>query len=353
MTNGRTLLGRFCREHCGHLCRAVLLPCMILLWPHPLCQGRRIGGRRCGCMARRQLHALILQALRAGPVAVQRQALLHAHASMPAARIVFRLCGLHRGSAVPCQTLLLLSHGWPSHPQSSLEAPEACASDVHVGANSGWPGYHLGLAELSLTVCVQDRIAEVQTALNRAKLPFGARKVHPMSLDTYEFKLDKKDYNVYWDVRKGLIPIVGGARETGNHHACPSRASAHHVGRPLLWGRQACRIAQGLQSPLPSMRACLRLLLKLRAACCATSRLLCALEILRDCQLSFSTEALRHCQLCPSTEALRLCQLCPSTEALRHCRLCPSTEALRQFYCLQGRPCLSRMWPARSTSWRT
>ena len=62
---------------------------------------------------------------------------------------------------------------------------------------------------------MQDRITEVHTALNRAKLPFGARKAHPMTLDTYEFMLDKKDYNVYWDVRKGLIPIVGGARETG------------------------------------------------------------------------------------------------------------------------------------------
>lgn len=49
----------------------------------------------------------------------------------------------------------------------------------------------------------------------RAKLPFGARAAQPMPLDAYDFKHDKKDYNVYWDVRKGLIPIVGGARETG------------------------------------------------------------------------------------------------------------------------------------------
>ncbi len=67
---------------------------------------------------------------------------------------------------------------------------------------------------------MQDRITEVHTALNRAKLPFGARKAHPMTLDTYEFMLDKKDYNVYWDVRKGLIPIVGAARETGARHHC-------------------------------------------------------------------------------------------------------------------------------------
>jgi D-lactate dehydrogenase len=72
------------------------------------------------------------------------------------------------------------------------------------------------LQQLYETCDAQDRMVEVQTALNRAKLPFGARKAHPMRLDTYEFKMDKKDYNVYWDVRKGLIPIVGGARETGD-----------------------------------------------------------------------------------------------------------------------------------------
>ena len=55
----------------------------------------------------------------------------------------------------------------------------------------------------------------MQQALLRAKLPFGAKAAQPMQLDAYEFKHDKKDYNVYWDVRKGLIPIVGGARETG------------------------------------------------------------------------------------------------------------------------------------------
>ena len=55
----------------------------------------------------------------------------------------------------------------------------------------------------------------MQQALLRAKLPFGARAAQPMPLDAYDFKHDRKDYNVYWDVRKGLIPIVGGARETG------------------------------------------------------------------------------------------------------------------------------------------
>ncbi len=60
----------------------------------------------------------------------------------------------------------------------------------------------------------------MQQALLRAKLPFGARAAQPMPLDAYDFKHDKKDYNVYWDVRKGLIPIVGGARETGEREEC-------------------------------------------------------------------------------------------------------------------------------------
>lgn len=36
-----------------------------------------------------------------------------------------------------------------------------------------------------------------------------------MSVTDYPFKHDPKDFKVYWDVRKGLIPIVGGAREPG------------------------------------------------------------------------------------------------------------------------------------------
>ena len=44
---------------------------------------------------------------------------------------------------------------------------------------------------------MQDRMAEVQTALNRAKLPFGVRKkAHPVKLDTYEFNMHKKDYSM-------------------------------------------------------------------------------------------------------------------------------------------------------------
>ena len=62
---------------------------------------------------------------------------------------------------------------------------------------------------------MQERIAEVRGALLQSGLPFGATAAKPQELDLYGFKFEPKDYNVYWDVRKGLIPIVGGARETG------------------------------------------------------------------------------------------------------------------------------------------
>ena len=42
------------------------------------------------------------------------------------------------------------------------------------------------------------------------------------------FKHDPKDFNVYWDMRKGLIPIVGGARETGTSMLLEDVACATH-----------------------------------------------------------------------------------------------------------------------------
>lgn len=61
----------------------------------------------------------------------------------------------------------------------------------------------------------QERILEVMGSMKAAGLPFGARKDEPRDMEYYPFKRDKEDYGVYWDTRKGLIPIVGGARETG------------------------------------------------------------------------------------------------------------------------------------------
>ncbi|CAG9465318.1 unnamed protein product [Pedinophyceae sp. YPF-701] len=73
---------------------------------------------------------------------------------------------------------------------------------------------------------LQERIDEVQNALVESGLPLGARAAEPKTLQDYPFSEDPAEFNVYWDVRKGLIPIVGGARETGTSMliedvACP------------------------------------------------------------------------------------------------------------------------------------
>eukprot|EP00887_Chlorella_sp_A99_P004004 scaffold11.g4004.t1 len=62
---------------------------------------------------------------------------------------------------------------------------------------------------------LEDRIHNVLDVLAASGLPFGAKVAEPTALGTYEFKHNPKDFKVYWDARKGLIPIVGGAREAG------------------------------------------------------------------------------------------------------------------------------------------
>ena len=53
-------------------------------------------------------------------------------------------------------------------------------------------------------------IGEVETALANS----GLRTLRPQK-EVYPFHKDPSVFNVFWDVRKGLIPIVGGAREPG------------------------------------------------------------------------------------------------------------------------------------------
>lgn len=68
--------------------------------------------------------------------------------------------------------------------------------------------------------------AEVVRVLTEAGLNFGGQALQPQAITDFEFKHSPKDYKVYWDVRKGLIPIVGAAREPGTSMliedvACP------------------------------------------------------------------------------------------------------------------------------------
>eukprot|EP01025_Chloroclados_australasicus_P065931 TRINITY_DN900_c0_g2_i1.p1 TRINITY_DN900_c0_g2~~TRINITY_DN900_c0_g2_i1.p1 ORF type:complete len:1084 (-),score=148.29 TRINITY_DN900_c0_g2_i1:617-3868(-) len=58
-------------------------------------------------------------------------------------------------------------------------------------------------------------IKEVVDALNNSPLKFGPNEKELKSVESYPFLEDPKQTKVYWDVRKGLIPIVGAAREAG------------------------------------------------------------------------------------------------------------------------------------------
>ena len=78
---------------------------------------------------------------------------------------------------------------------------------------------------------LEKRIAEVNAALKRAGLPLGRRASEPKAVEQYPFYHDAQDYNVFWDVRKGLIPIVGAAREAG---ACSCCTVLHAFELPLV-----------------------------------------------------------------------------------------------------------------------
>ncbi len=67
---------------------------------------------------------------------------------------------------------------------------------------------------------LQANIDDVLGSLRRSKLLFGPHKGELKPLDHYPFRDDPKEAKVFWDVRKGLIPIVGGARESGERWRC-------------------------------------------------------------------------------------------------------------------------------------
>jgi hypothetical protein len=72
-----------------------------------------------------------------------------------------------------------------------------------------------GTTSQRLYLRLQNRIDEVNSALTDSKLPFGAHSDQQKGLDNYPFREDPAESKVFWDVRKGLIPIVGGGREAG------------------------------------------------------------------------------------------------------------------------------------------
>ena len=73
---------------------------------------------------------------------------------------------------------------------------------------------------------LKERIEEVSTVLEEGKIRFGNKASSLKALDAYPFTEDVEVYTTYWNVRKGLIPMVGAARETGTSMliedvACP------------------------------------------------------------------------------------------------------------------------------------
>ncbi|MEW5310312.1 MAG: hypothetical protein WDW38_002124 [Sanguina aurantia] len=67
---------------------------------------------------------------------------------------------------------------------------------------------------------------EVTRSLARSGLPFGPNATTAMTVGDFPFQHNPAESKIFWDVRKGLIPIVGGAREAGTSMliedvACP------------------------------------------------------------------------------------------------------------------------------------
>lgn len=91
---------------------------------------------------------------------------------------------------------------------------------------------------------LEGRIREVNSALRKAGLPLGCNATRPRTLEDYAFRHDPAEYKVFWDVRKGLIPIVGAAREPGTPPLICCRPAARITwvvpGRPLGLSFCAC-----------------------------------------------------------------------------------------------------------------
>lgn len=99
-------------------------------------------------------------------------------------------------------------------------------------------------------------INQVLGALRDSKVPVASE----VGYTEKAFRHDPKEYNVFWDARKGLIPIVGGARETGTSMlledvACSTeklgQMSKDLIGIFRKWGyHDACLMGHALEGNL-------------------------------------------------------------------------------------------------------
>ncbi|WIA33444.1 hypothetical protein OEZ86_006576 [Tetradesmus obliquus] len=62
---------------------------------------------------------------------------------------------------------------------------------------------------------LQQRIEAAQAALQASGVHFGGNAGAPLGLESYPFRINAAETKVFWDFRKGLIPIIGGSRSVG------------------------------------------------------------------------------------------------------------------------------------------
>eukprot|EP00878_Enallax_costatus_P006622 GHUV01006940.1.p1 GENE.GHUV01006940.1~~GHUV01006940.1.p1 ORF type:complete len:990 (+),score=266.56 GHUV01006940.1:206-3175(+) len=62
---------------------------------------------------------------------------------------------------------------------------------------------------------LQERIQTAQRALTSAGVQFDGQRKVPLGIESYPFRFSPEETKVFWDFRKGLIPIIGGSRSVG------------------------------------------------------------------------------------------------------------------------------------------
>eukprot|EP00775_Hariotina_reticulata_P013456 gene13456-13582_t len=66
---------------------------------------------------------------------------------------------------------------------------------------------------------LEEQIKAAQEALQQSGVTFGGQPTAPLGLESYPFRVNPKarvmETKVFWDFRKGLIPIIGGSRSVG------------------------------------------------------------------------------------------------------------------------------------------
>ena len=102
----------------------------------------------------------------------------------------------------------------------------AKAAGAWAACGEALAGRQLVLARATSTHCLPASRSTASPTPPVFFLSSAPRPAEPQGLEAYQFHHAAKDSKVFWDVRRGLIPIVGGARKPGTSMlledvACP------------------------------------------------------------------------------------------------------------------------------------